>query len=109
MGTDRTNLEARLSAVIDDFASAEEETREQLLAHATLVRLQQGHFIFHAGDPCKSFLILLEGEVRVRLLSAGGREITLYRIEPGHVEHRPSETLAYLHGGLDARYLCNPL
>ena len=39
--------------------------------------------MFHAGDLCQAFLLLLEGNVRVQLTSAGGREVTLYRISPG--------------------------
>ena len=58
-------------------------TIESLLARATCVELEQGRFVFHAGDRCRSFLLLLEGRVRVQLTSAAGREVTLYRIEPG--------------------------
>ena len=50
---------------------------------AQLVRLERGRFVFHSGDTCVAFLILLEGEVRVQLTSASGREVTLYRIGPG--------------------------
>lgn len=56
---------------------------DRLLAGAQVVNLDHGHFVFHAGDLCKAFLILLKGDVRVQLISAGGREITLYRIGPG--------------------------
>ena len=56
---------------------------ESLLANAARVDLEQGRFVFHAGDQCQAFLLLLKGRVRVQLTSAGGREITLYRIDPG--------------------------
>lgn len=56
---------------------------DQLLADAQVVNLDKGHFVFHMGDLCKAFLILLEGDVRVQLISPGGREVTLYRIGPG--------------------------
>jgi CRP/FNR family transcriptional regulator len=39
--------------------------------------------VFHAGDLCQTFLLLLEGDIRVQLTSASGREVTLYRISPG--------------------------
>lgn len=48
-----------------------------------LVRLDRDRFVFHSGDLCRAFLVLLEGNVRVQLTSAGGREVTLYRIAPG--------------------------
>jgi CRP/FNR family transcriptional regulator len=56
---------------------------DKLLASAQIVKLEQGRFVFHAGDMCEAFLLLLDGEVRVQLTSAGGREITLYRIGRG--------------------------
>jgi CRP/FNR family transcriptional regulator len=48
-----------------------------------IVTLDQGRFVFHAGDLCPAFLLVLEGDVRVQLTSASGREVTLYRISPG--------------------------
>lgn len=56
---------------------------EKLLKEARIVKLDQDGFVFHAGDLCQAFLLLLEGNVRVQLTSAGGREVTLYRISPG--------------------------
>jgi CRP/FNR family transcriptional regulator len=48
-----------------------------------IVKIDQNRFVFHAGDLCQAFLMLLEGNVRVQLTSASGREVTLYRISPG--------------------------
>ena len=48
-----------------------------------IVTLDQGRFVFHAGDLCPAFLLVLEGDVRVQLTSASGREVTLYRISAG--------------------------
>jgi hypothetical protein len=45
-----------------------------------IVKIDQDRFVFHAGDLCQAFLMLLEGNVRVQLTSASGREVTLYRI-----------------------------
>jgi CRP/FNR family transcriptional regulator len=39
--------------------------------------------LFAPGAPCRQFLLLLEGRVRVQILSPQGREIVLYRLEPG--------------------------
>lgn len=33
--------------------------------------------------PCKDFLLLLEGSIRIFQVAEDGREVTLYRIEPG--------------------------
>lgn len=55
----------------------------KLLRDIQIVKLDQDRFVFHAGDLCHAFLLLLEGNVRVQLTSASGREVTLYRISPG--------------------------
>lgn len=41
--------------------------------------------IFGPGMECPGFLILTEGRIRVTLTGAGGREVVLYRVEPGQV------------------------
>jgi CRP/FNR family transcriptional regulator len=56
---------------------------DRLLAGMQVVRLDRDRFVFHSGDLCQAFLVLLEGSVRVQLTSASGREVTLYRIAPG--------------------------
>ena len=80
---DRAVSKAELAKLVPGWAEADAVAVDQLLADAQVVNLDQGHFVFHAGDLCKAFLILLEGDVRVQLISPGGREITLYRIGPG--------------------------
>jgi CRP/FNR family transcriptional regulator len=44
-----------------------------------------GTVLFHAGDPCRAFVDLEQGCIRVSLTSAGGRDIILYRVRPGQV------------------------
>ena len=56
---------------------------DELARGARAVSLQDRQFVFRSGDQCHAFLVLLEGSIRVQLTSAGGREITLYRIGPG--------------------------
>ncbi len=55
----------------------------ELFASSQTVSLDAGQFVFHAGDSCKAFLILIAGNVRVQITSASGREVTLYRIGAG--------------------------
>jgi len=75
-----SKLKRRLETVIPEFSVPD---ADQLLGDARIVRLDKDGFVFHAGDLCESFLIVLAGEVRVQLTSAGGREVTLYRIGRG--------------------------
>lgn len=72
-----------MGAVIPDWQGADDKLVHQLLADARIVHLDRGIFVFRAGDLCEAFLILLSGNVRVQLISSGGREVTLYRIGPG--------------------------
>ena len=74
---------SELIELIPGWRDADSGAVDELLANAQVVHLGEGHFVFHAGDLCKAFLILLEGDVRVQLISPGGREVTLYRIGPG--------------------------
>ena len=65
------------------LATLDETARRQLLDSANTVELGANQFVFHLGDACEEFVILLDGHIRVQLTSAAGREVTLYRIEPG--------------------------
>lgn len=44
-----------------------------------------GAVLFRAGDECAGFVVVKSGCIRVSLVSAGGREIVLYRVRPGEV------------------------
>mgnify|MGYP001822241565 CR=1 FL=1 len=104
-GTDKSNLKSRLVTVAPGLADADDAALGKLLENAQVVKLDHDRFVFHAGDLCQAFLILLDGEVRVQLTSASGREVTLYRIGPGGScilttscllsnEHYPAEAIA---------------
>lgn len=56
---------------------------ERVLAESTLLRVPAGGVLFDARQPCRGFPLVLEGSVRVTKTSPGGREILLYRVEPG--------------------------
>ncbi|MFQ5643157.1 MAG: Crp/Fnr family transcriptional regulator [Thiogranum sp.] len=57
----------------------------EILGRATSLCLQKGELLARSGDACKAFLILQEGSVRVRQISPEGREMLLYRLEPGEL------------------------
>jgi CRP/FNR family transcriptional regulator len=56
---------------------------ERLLAESQLLRVAAGGAIFDADQPCRGFPLLLEGAVRVVMNAPSGREILLYRVDPG--------------------------
>jgi CRP/FNR family transcriptional regulator len=59
------------------------ELAQTLASAAQPVSAPAGTQLFAPGLPCRQFLLLLDGVVRVQALSKNGREIVLYRIYPG--------------------------
>ena len=100
--TERLRDKAALPAELRDVTDT---NIERFLDSGMPVRLQAEQFIFRPGDACESFLILLDGQIRVQLISEEGKEVTLYRIGPGgscvlttsclfSSEHYPAEAIA---------------
>ena len=69
---------------IRQIAGDDEQLVDELIQNSTHVRLNKGQFAFRTGEHCSAYLVVLKGHVRVQLISAGGREVTLYRVDPGH-------------------------
>jgi CRP/FNR family transcriptional regulator len=61
----------------------EAPVRQRLSAASTLVTLPAGATVFREGCRCDSYLLVLQGSVRVQKVSESGREIVLYRVESG--------------------------
>jgi CRP/FNR family transcriptional regulator len=55
----------------------------RFLRTGRVVELPAGAGVFHAGDPCRAYMLVLSGRVVVRLTSEGGREVTLYEVPAG--------------------------
>ncbi len=47
------------------------------------IALAEGTTVFRDGDPCRNYLLVLDGSVRVQKVSESGKEIVLYRVEAG--------------------------
>jgi len=52
---------------------------------ALRVSARSGDILFRPNDPCRGFIALTRGAIKVALTSAGGREIVLYRVHPGDI------------------------
>ncbi len=61
----------------------EAEAMDNLLQASQIVNLPANTTVFHAGDEPENFLLVLDGVVRVQMTSDTGREIVLYRVDPG--------------------------
>lgn len=79
-------------------AVLDQATRARLRSLTHSVTAPAGTRLFGEGSPCQDYLILLSGLVRVQKVSQNGREIVLYRVEPGET---CVVTTACLMSGLD--------
>lgn len=80
---DPAALKARLLSRFPVFADVAPARVDALLADAPLLKAPAGTILFDAKQPCRGFPLLLEGTVRVSKSSPNGREILLYRVDPG--------------------------
>ena len=80
---DREATQRRLIERFPALAGLAPARRERLLAEAQVMRVPAGTILFDAQQPCRGFPLVLEGAVRVTMTAPSGREIQLYRVEPG--------------------------
>jgi CRP/FNR family transcriptional regulator len=76
-------MHARLLELFPILRDLPAERLEALLAQGRLVRAPRGSAVFGEREACRGFPLLLEGSVRVVKAAPNGREIVLYRVEPG--------------------------
>lgn len=68
------------------LAALDDTTRNDLLVRqAHWIDVAQGAVLFDAGSPCRGYPLVLSGEVRVVRASTSGRELELYRVQPGEL------------------------
>lgn len=56
---------------------------EQLAQFAQPITLPKDTSLFSPGDSCKQAFIMVSGTARVEVVSEAGREVVLYKVEPG--------------------------
>lgn len=66
-----------------DFVDNLDLPMQLLMASSTLVAIPAGQQVFYPGSPCENYLLLLDGQVKVQLMSENGREILLYQVGSG--------------------------
>jgi CRP/FNR family transcriptional regulator len=81
--SDYQALKSRLLDRFPVFAGLRTDEINATLAEAPLVHAPAGTVLFDAKQPCRGFPLLLEGTVRVSKAAPNGREILLYRVDPG--------------------------
>lgn len=65
------------------FQSMPQSLLDQTLQQAVHMRLSSGAVLFEDHQPCRGFPMLLNGSVRVVKTAPSGRELQLYRVNPG--------------------------
>lgn len=80
---DKAAVRSRLLERFPLFAELERARLDALLEEAQLLQAPAGAVLFDAKQPCRGFPLVLEGSIRVAKAAPSGREILLYRVEPG--------------------------
>ncbi len=57
----------------------------EILNQSRKIEMPAGMSLLSASDTCTDLMLLLEGSVRIYQLAEDGREMTLYRINPGDI------------------------
>jgi len=55
----------------------------QVIRSARRVTLPPGATVFRQGSACEQYLLVIDGNVRVLMLTDAGHEVVLYRVRPG--------------------------
>lgn len=65
------------------LATLEPESAAALVGSARSVTIPPGTVLFRDGAECSSYVLVVEGSIRVQKMAESGREIVLYRVERG--------------------------
>lgn len=77
-----------LKNLLSDYPDLTENADTQcwdMLAEAKLHNFDKNTILFHEGMVCEHLMLIVDGCVRVFKESSEGREVTLYRVEPGQL------------------------
>ncbi len=70
-------------ALYPALAAAPERLLDELLRPQACLQVPAGTTVFAERQPCQGFPLLLAGSIKVVKNAASGREMLLYRVEPG--------------------------
>ncbi len=66
-----------------DFAKLPDETGAELQEKVSITCVSAHETLAAQGEPCLYFPVVLSGQARIFAMDEDGREITLYRLDPG--------------------------
>lgn len=76
-----SSITDHLSHLFGEKADADALAKLAALAHQT--HIPAGTKLFASGDACENFVIIAAGQARVKLSTKSGREVTLFKLDPG--------------------------
>ena len=79
MGSESPSVET----LFPELARSRDKVIARVLGAAHAVKLPAGAEVFHVGSACKTFLLVVEGSVRVQVLTDSGHAAVLYRVRAG--------------------------
>jgi len=65
------------------FMDSADSTTQLLMESSTLITAPANHQLFNPGSRCENYLLLLEGQIKIQLMSDNGREVLLYQVNSG--------------------------
>ncbi len=68
---------------LPEISQAADTDINTIFDQSQLIQLDEKTTVFHQGDHCKHYLIVLDGHIRVFTRAENGREIVLYRLHQG--------------------------
>lgn len=71
------------SNMISGLGTLEPAATRYLGTHSRKFEFAKDSVVFHPGKSCSDFMWITRGCLRVQMVSVGGREIVLYRVNPG--------------------------
>ena len=74
----------RFLSVLPLFSDISAPELARLAEGCALRRFERGDMIFHTGEPCDSFHVVVTGQVKLFVLSPSGQEKVIELIPPGH-------------------------
>lgn len=72
------------SRYFPEFPTQGDTALASLMSVARVLDIPQGRTIFQPGGACGNYLLVLEGTVKVMIMTPSGREVLLYRVPPGN-------------------------
>lgn len=74
---------SEILALFPPLQRLSKDTLSQVLAESHTHSYPPETRLFHEGEACQRFLLVLKGSLRVQKLTDSGREIVLYHVQPG--------------------------